>query len=75
MNKKLIQIKCITKCNNCNKEKAVLSLITHTKEDFPNLTYKEFFDWYLDMNTGGTVHSEKEIDKVKNMINELEKEN
>jgi len=44
MNKKLIQIKCITKCNNCNKEKAVLSLITHTKEDFPNLTYKEFFD-------------------------------
>ncbi|MDV3428798.1 MAG: DUF262 domain-containing protein [Bacillota bacterium] len=38
-------------------------------------TKKEVLQWYLDMNTGGTVHSEKEIDKVKNMINELEKEN
>lgn len=34
-------------------------------------TRKEVLQWYLDMNTGGTVHSREEINKVKNMLNEL----
>lgn len=33
-------------------------------------TKKEVLQWYLDMNSGGTVHSQDELDKVKKMINE-----
>ena len=29
-------------------------------------TKKEVLQWYLEMNTGGTVHTEAEINKVKN---------
>ena len=29
---------------------------------------KEVLQWYLDFNTGGTVHTEQEIEKVKKLI-------
>lgn len=44
MSKKLIQIKCVTKCKDCSKEEFILDAFTYTKEDFPNLSYKEFFN-------------------------------
>jgi len=31
-------------------------------------TRKETLNWYLEMNTGGTVHSEEAIDKVKKLL-------
>ncbi len=31
-------------------------------------TRKEVLKWYLEMNTGGTVHTEEEIIKVKLML-------
>ena len=31
-------------------------------------TRKEVLQWYLEFNTGGTVHSQKEIDRVKELI-------
>ena len=31
-------------------------------------TRKEVLQWYLDFNTGGTIHSEEEIKKVKELI-------
>lgn len=34
-------------------------------------TRKEVLQWYLDMNTGGTVHTDEEITKVKKMIENL----
>jgi len=36
------------------------------------ITRKEVLQWYLDLNTGGVVHTTKEIEKVKKL---LEKEN
>ena len=33
-------------------------------------TRKEVLEWYLDFNTGGTYHTEKEIAKVKTLIAE-----
>jgi hypothetical protein len=35
-------------------------------------TKAEVLQWYLDMNSGGTVHSEEELTKVKTMLNALE---
>ena len=35
-------------------------------------TKKEVLQWYVDMNAGGTPHTSKEIEKVKNMIEEIE---
>jgi hypothetical protein len=35
-------------------------------------TRKEVLDWYVNFNSGGTVHPKKEIDRVKKMI-EIEK--
>lgn len=32
---------------------------------------REVLQWYLDMNAGGTVHSDSEIKKVQKMISEL----
>lgn len=32
---------------------------------------KEILEWYVDMNSGGTPHTEKEIQKVKDMISKL----
>jgi hypothetical protein len=31
-------------------------------------TRKEVLQWYLDINTGGVVHTEKEIEKVKKLL-------
>ena len=33
-------------------------------------TRKEVLQWYLDLNTGGTVHTSSEIEKVKRLIAE-----
>lgn len=35
-------------------------------------TEKEVLQWYVDMNSGGTPHSNEEIERVKKMIKELE---
>ena len=37
-------------------------------------TRKELLQWYIDFNSGGTVHSEKEIERVKKMLKEVEEE-
>ena len=29
---------------------------------------KDIYRWYIDLNTGGTVHTDKEIDKVNDLI-------
>lgn len=34
-------------------------------------TEKEVLQWYVDMNAGGTPHTNEEIDRVKRMIEEL----
>ena len=33
---------------------------------------KDILQWYIDLNTGGTVHTEDEIDKVKKLLSECE---
>lgn len=33
---------------------------------------KEILEWYVDMNSGGTPHSNEEIDRVKRMIEDKE---
>ena len=33
-------------------------------------TYKEVLKWYLDFNSGGTVHTEEELEKVKKLLEE-----
>jgi hypothetical protein len=35
------------------------------------VTRKEYLQWYLDLNTGGTIHTDDEIDKVRWLL-ELE---
>lgn len=35
-------------------------------------TEKEVLQWYVDMNEGGTPHDDREIERVKKMIRELE---
>ncbi len=38
-------------------------------------TYKEVLLWYIELNSGGTPHTEKEIDRVKSLLKqELKKE-
>lgn len=37
-------------------------------------TKKDVLQWYLEMNTGGTVHSEAEIEKVKRLLDDLKEE-
>ena len=32
---------------------------------------KEVLEWYVDMNTGGTPHTNEEIERVRRMISEL----
>ena len=34
-------------------------------------TKEEVLKWYLQVNDGGTPHSKEEIDKVKQMIEEI----
>lgn len=31
-------------------------------------TRKEVLQWYIDLNTGGTIHTEEEIEKVKKLL-------
>lgn len=35
-------------------------------------TKKEVLQWYIDMNTGGTLHTAEEIKRVKKLIDDLE---
>ena len=35
-------------------------------------TEKEVLQWYVDMNAGGTPHTNEEIERVRKMIKELE---
>ena len=37
-------------------------------------TEKEVLQWYVDLNSGGTIHTDAEINKVKNMIKQLKGE-
>lgn len=39
--------------------------------NFVELSKKEVMEFYIRLNCGGTVHTENEIDKIKNMINNL----
>lgn len=34
-------------------------------------TEKEVLQWYVDMNSGGTPHTNEEIERVEKMIHEL----
>ena len=34
-------------------------------------TRKEVLNWYLEMNSGGTVHTEDDLNKVKRLLNEI----
>lgn len=34
-------------------------------------TKKDVLEWYLDLNSGGVVHTQEELDKVKNMLKKL----
>lgn len=41
------------------------------KLNINNLAYKkDVLKWYLEMNSGGTVHSKEELERVKSMIDE-----
>ncbi len=42
--KQQIQMKCVCKCNECNYEMGVLTVIEHSKSWTPELTYKEFYN-------------------------------
>lgn len=59
----------------------VFGRFIHEYEDHPDLfvarfhwnvaaleTRKEVLDWYLNFNSGGTVHSEEELQKVRDML-------
>ena len=35
-------------------------------------TEKEVLQWYIDMNTGGTPHTDKEIERVRQMLYKLD---
>lgn len=42
--KKVVQIKCVTRCPKCGDEKGICSAFEHTGELFPEISYKEFVD-------------------------------
>ena len=48
--------------------------LDHTlKFNINNLAYKkDVLKWYLEMNSGGTVHSDSELERVRKMIKEYE---
>lgn len=48
--------------------------LDHTlKFNINNLAYKkDVLKWYLEMNSGGTVHSNSELERVRKMIKECE---
>lgn len=37
-------------------------------------TRKDMLQWYIDMNSGGTVHSEEEINRVKKLLTACDKQ-
>jgi hypothetical protein len=45
-------------------------MIRHTFDFIVNdlRTRKEVLQWYLDLNTGGTIHTSDEIEKVKRLL-------
>jgi hypothetical protein len=47
-----------------------LDMIRHTFDFIVNdlRTRKEVLQWYLDLNTGGTIHTSDEIEKVKRLL-------
>ena len=47
----------------------LVNLIFHVNELG---TRKEILEWYLQLNSGGTVHTEEELTKVRNMIEQIE---
>lgn len=53
------------------EDKKVLLRTMSLRINVNNLkTRKEVLQWYLDFNTGGTVHSDEEIERVKKLLNE-----
>lgn len=53
------------------KTKFDLKRYTFKLEIFDIPSKKELIRFYLDLNTGGVVHSDEEIERVSNMMNEL----
>ena len=50
-------------------DKEYLLRMNDVKINVNNLqTRKEVLQWYIDCNSGGTIHSDKEIDRVKNLL-------
>lgn len=47
----------------------LVNLIFHVNELG---TRKEILEWYLQLNSGGTVHTEEELTKVRKMIEQIE---
>lgn len=53
------------------EDKKVLLRTMSLRINVNNLkTRKEVLQWYLDFNTGGTVHSDEEIERVRKLLNE-----
>lgn len=53
------------------EDKKVLLRTMSLRININNLkTRKEVLQWYLDFNTGGTVHSNEEIERVRNLLEE-----
>ena len=51
--------------------KGNLRMVNDMKINVNNLkTRKEVLNWYLEMNSGGTPHTEEEINRVKQLLNE-----
>lgn len=60
---------CFTKreiCGNPLPEFRVNVYMNHLENK------KEILEWYIDMNSGGTPHTNDEIERVKKMILELD---
>ena len=54
--------------------KKLKEIFSYTINEFNNnlKTKKEVLQWYIDMNTGGTLHTAEEIKRVKKLIDDLE---
>jgi Protein of unknown function DUF262. len=57
--------------NDFEDKDIMLRKISQLRFNINNLqTRKEVLQWYLDFNTGGTVHNQEEIDRVKKLLEE-----
>lgn len=56
-----------------NEYEDTMSIVRHSiKVNINNLkSEKEVLQWYIDMNAGGTPHTNEEIERIKQMINNL----